>query len=430
MKDQIKKALDAARKEASEAYAILDAKRNEMLAGGLDVEGSKEAFEAIEPLHKNYVEKADRVTELQDQWERAVALEGVKAPSWGEDDPEEKTTLNAKTVESYGGKFVASDGYQQLVKSGVLQAGEIKLPSFLVEVMDRADALDMVQGKTLITGLSDTSAGAFVINQRFGGLIDLLRETPKVAALVASGSTDSDTVEWVEQSTRTNAAAETLEATSGSDGALPESALALVVRNTIVQEIGHFIPVTRRAMADAGQIRTIIDNELTDGILYRLDNQLLNGNGTTPNLKGILQTAGIATQAKGADSRVDAIHKAMTQLELAFLSANAVVMHPTDWQSVRLDKTANGDYYFGPPTGVGSKVLWGLPVVTTTLIAQGTALVGDFNASTLYLREGIAVAATEAHSDWFIRSIIAVKAQMRAAFGVQRPAAFCTVTGL
>jgi hypothetical protein len=36
---------------------------------------------------------------------------------------------------------------------------------------------------------------------------------------------------------------------------------------------------------------------------------------------------------------------------------------------------------------------------------------------------------TDAHSDWFIRGIVALLASMRAGFAVPRPAAFCTVTG-
>jgi HK97 family phage major capsid protein len=122
----------------------------------------------------------------------------------------------------------------------------------------------------------------------------------------------------------------------------------------------------------------------------------------------------------------------MTQVALAFLDADAVVMHPTDAESLRLEKDANGNYIYGPPSQ-GSNIfsIWGRTIVPTTLITQGTALVGAFaRGATLWFREGIAVAATDSHSDWFLRNIVAIKADARCAFGVRRPAAFVKATGL
>jgi hypothetical protein len=48
----------------------------------------------------------------------------------------------------------------------------------------------------------------------------------------------------------------------------------------------------------------------------------------------------------------------------------------------------------------------------------------------MWLRQGATISATDSHSDWFLRGIIAVLATMRAAFAVQRPKCFCTVTGI
>jgi HK97 family phage major capsid protein len=106
-------------------------------------------------------------------------------------------------------------------------------------------------------------------------------------------------------------------------------------------------------------------------------------------------------------------------------------MHPTDYETVRLGKDANGNYIFGPPNSAAAITMWGLPIVRSTLIGQGTALVGAYRqAATLWVREGIAISATDSHSDWFIRNVTAIKADMRVAFAVTRPTAFCTVTGL
>jgi HK97 family phage major capsid protein len=72
--------------------------------------------------------------------------------------------------------------------------------------------------------------------------------------------------------------------------------------------------------------------------------------------------------------------------------------------------------------------MWGLPVAVTTSCPDDTALVGDFTKAVLWLREGAQVLATDSHSDFFIKNLVALLAEMRAAFGVLMPTAFCRVT--
>jgi HK97 family phage major capsid protein len=112
-----------------------------------------------------------------------------------------------------------------------------------------------VDAKALLTGASATSAGAMVRNDLYGPVTDLVpfRE-PTIMDLITVGTTESDTVEYVTVTSKTNSAATVAEATSGSDGAKPESAMALAVATTSVQTIAHWIAITKRAAADAGQI--------------------------------------------------------------------------------------------------------------------------------------------------------------------------------
>ncbi|MCC6268871.1 MAG: phage major capsid protein [Dehalococcoidia bacterium] len=230
---------------------------------------------------------------------------------------------------------------------------------------------------------------------------------------------------------RTNNAAEVAEATSSADGAAPESGVAFAVRQVLVQEIKHFIPATKRAIADAGQVRAIIESELVEGVLERLDGQLLSGNGTAPNLRGIYNTSGISTQAKGTDSRPDAVHKSFTLIRIASLQPDSLGLHPNDAQDLRLEKDANGAYLFGPPSQAGGDQVWGVPIISNVAFTDGTPLAGAYRrGASLWIREGVSMSMTDAHSDGFIRGIVALLASMRAGFAVPRPAAFCTVTTL
>jgi HK97 family phage major capsid protein len=63
-------------------------------------------------------------------------------------------------------------------------------------------------------------------------------------------------------------------------------------------------------------------------------------------------------------------------------------------------------------------------------VPDDTALVGDFTKAVLWLREGAQVLATDSHSDFFVKNLVALLAELRAALGVLLPSAFCKVTSV
>ena len=63
-------------------------------------------------------------------------------------------------------------------------------------------------------------------------------------------------------------------------------------------------------------------------------------------------------------------------------------------------------------------------------MTENTALVGDFRQAVLWEREGVSLAVSDQHADYFVRNLLAILAEMRAAFGVLDPEAFCTVTAV
>ena len=108
-----------------------------------------------------------------------------------------------------------------------------------------------------------------------------------------------------------------------------------------------------------------------------------------------------------------------------------VIFHPTDWQNIRLLRTADGVYVWGSPSEVGPAQIWGLPVVICDAGSAGTAVVGDWgNFSELSVRRGIEMQVTNSHSTYFIEGKSAARVDMRAALVFYRGAAFTQVTGL
>jgi HK97 family phage major capsid protein len=290
-----------------------------------------------------------------------------------------------------------------------------------------------VQFKTLITGASATSAGALVDTQFFGLRDTGVAQRPlTIRDVITTGQTDSDTIEYVRMGTFTNAAAPVAEATatSGSTGAKPESAMPLSVVTESVKTIAHWIPATRRALADAGQLRTLIDNFLRYGLEEELEDQIINGDGTGENFTGLLNISGTTSQAYDATGTplLTTTRKARTLVRTTGRATpTAYVMHPLDWQAIDLLQDAEDRYFFGGPMVMGTPRLWGLPVIESEGMTQGVAMVADWRLAVLWDRQQAQILTSDSHSDFFIRNLIAILAEMRAGFGVLRPAAFVEI---
>lgn len=305
-------------------------------------------------------------------------------------------------------------------KTGALAAmKELRAASAVVE---DADPAALILGKATMT----TSAGIAPETARTGQVAFAAVQPPRIIDIIPAYPTGQAAVVYLEETTFTNAAAERAEA-----AVYAEAALAYTERNVPVRSIGVSLPVTDEQREDVAGVEALIDGRLRTMLQLRLDSQLLNGNGTAPNLLGTLNVTGIQTQARATDPHPDAILKAMTKVRTTGAAEpSAVILNPSDWQTVRLAKTTDGAYLFGPPYDAGIPRIWGVPVVASSALAQGTGIVGDYAAHAgLFLRAGIEVQVALSNDD-FVKGKVTFRAGMRAAVVHFRPAAFCTVTGL
>jgi HK97 family phage major capsid protein len=277
--------------------------------------------------------------------------------------------------------------------------------------------------KTLMT----TSAGWAPEITRTGVLVPFATRPIQVADVIPTTTTIQTGVRYMEETTFTNAAVETNEA-----GTYQEATLAYTERTSNVRKIAVFLPMTDEQLEDVTQAQGVIDNRLPFMVRQRLDLQIISGDGAAPNLRGVMNVAGIQTQAKGADPTPDAVYKSIVKVEVTGQAfANLVIMHPLDWQGVRLLRTADGLYIWGNPSDSGPERIWGLGVVRAQAATQGTAIVGDWaNFAELSIKRGLDLQVSNSHSTFFIEGKQAVRADMRAALIFYRPVAFCTVTGL
>jgi HK97 family phage major capsid protein len=198
-----------------------------------------------------------------------------------------------------------------------------------------------------------------------------------------------------------------------------------------VRKITSSLPVTDEQLEDAPEVAAILDQRLRFGLRQRLDGQVLVGDGTPPNLTGMLNTGSILTQAKSTDPVFDAVFKAMTQVSVTGRAfPNALIFHPTDWQGVRLARTADGVYIMGNPSQPGPMSLFGLPVAICDAGSAGTAYAADLlNFTYIGERRGVNVEIGYSGTQ-FAEGKKLLRADLRACFTVTRPAAICKITGL
>lgn len=232
-------------------------------------------------------------------------------------------------------------------------------------------------------------------------------------------------------------------ATVAEGGAKPQLHMAdPTTRTDALKKIAGFLKFTDENAEDF----PFWVSEINQRGLYLLalaeENQLLNGAGTGSTVLGLLNRSGVQTESaatgvSGADN-ADAIFRAMTKVQTATgLSADAIIINPTDYQNLRLRKDGNEQYYgggfFQGQYGNGGVVeqppLWGLRTIVTAAVSAGTVVVGAFEAATtVYRKGGVRVESTNSHEDDFTNNLITTRIEERVALAVRIPAAIVKVT--
>ncbi len=270
-----------------------------------------------------------------------------------------------------------------------------------------------------------------------GGPVEDRRPVPVLSAqnrftvsdLMSAGTITGNTFTYMEETTFTNAAAETAEGT-----AKPEGALALTKRTETLAKIAEWIPATDEVLEDNEGFESYVRARLIFGVEKRREQQLLTGTGVAPNLLGITNRSGIQTQAKGTDPTPDAFYKAMVKvMTTGDADPDAHVINPLDWQDIRLLRTADGIYIWGSPSESGPERLWGLPVRVTSAMTENTGLTGAFRPFAQVFRKagaGVRVLVSTEHASFFTENKVAILAEERLLLAVYRVTAFCTVTGI
>lgn len=371
MELEIKSALEAHQKSIDSAIAKYEEELK--IAGS----ASNEAKSAVQALSEKF---EATVTELSQK------MDGMKPQA-------------APVAESAGAEFIKSEQFRQLV-AGDRQNARLELKN---TVTSGSTTVFPAQNQAIIGG----DFKPLTIRQ-------LLRAVP----------VSSNAVYSLREASWTNNAAEVSQG-----AAKPESALTMEQYNVTIQTVAHFIKVSNQLLQDAPAVMAYIDSRLRDGLAQRIDAQLLNGNGTSPNLSGITDSGNYTAYTASSDDLLfDAINRAKYALWAKGYMPDAVIVNPADWgaaERTREQYSAGnyGMYLNGVPGTMASANPFGVRIVLSNNMTAGKFAIGAFDQSAVvYNRQGAVVEMGYVNSD-FTNNVVTLRAEERLALAVEKPSA-------
>lgn len=282
--------------------------------------------------------------------------------------------------------------------------------------------------KSLITGRTGAArievkntinsiVGTNVYPQNNAGIIPGPFAPLTIRDILPTGATSAISVVGTREKSFSNKAA---PVTQGN--AKPESDIVFEQINTPIETIATWIKVSNQLLADAPAVVAYVDTRLRYMLNAVIDNQLLNGDGTAPSLKGLTRTANPYTAVKG-DTLVDAVNRAKYQLWALGYAPDFVVVNPADWSTVEISKDTMNRYLYGTP-GTGAQMSpFGIPVVLSNNIAKGNILIGNAaRACMLWDRQTLTVEAGFVNTD-FTSNLVTLRAETRLGLETSVPGA-------
>ena len=386
------------------------------LYADLEAQGDKASAEDRTKLN-NLIDAGTKARADLDKLEQLAALDGdVNAPAADAKAQEAPARPERK---SWGQRVVES---KQFKENNGREMPVVDLPGGVKTVVN------------LTTGTQSISEPVLYDMDRQPGVIDIARQQPpSVLDLINVVRTNQGSIEYVSLTARQNLAATVAEA-----GTKPQSDMTFALNTATVRTLAHWVGASRQILADAPQLQDTINGELLYGLRILLENQVIAGDGSGQNFTGILNWSGIATRVMSAsapsgrgqtttDTKIDTIRRAITDIRLAFYTANGIVLNPADGEALELAKDSQGRYLeiYDP---VAFRI-WRTRVIETPIITALTGLVGDFSlGATLWDREQANVRVSENVASDFIQNMVRILAEMRAAFAVVRPLCFEKIT--
>lgn len=243
--------------------------------------------------------------------------------------------------------------------------------------------------------------------------------------LIPNGSTDAQTIRFPKESAYDDGAAATAQ---GS--ALGQSDFDITATSVNVEKIGTFMRITEEMLADTPQLSSYLSARVPGKVLSIEDNEILNGDGSSPNLDGLFTdgaafdttSGGAFYQSVESANEYDVLVAACNQLALSNYTGSAILVNPTDMHKIALLKATTNEYLRNQIYSGLVPTIMGIPVTANTAVTAGKFLVGDLNQATqLWIRDNLSVEFSREDSTNFRDGFVTVKVSERIALTNYQP---------
>jgi len=305
-----------------------------------------------------------------------------------------------------------------------------------VEEALKAGSLDaMLKGNSNAAKIELKAVGDMSMSANFTGVIAGETIVPDfkfdpsrsvhIRTMIPNGSTDAQTIRFVKETGSEGAAAATAQ---GS--AVGQLDFDLAATSVNVEKIGTFLRVTEEMLADTPQMTSYLSARVPSKVLDVEDNEIISGDGSSPNLDGLLtdgtafttSSGGLFYQSVESANEFDVIVVALNQLALNNYQADTILMNPTDFHKIVLLKSTANEYLRNQIIQGIQPAINGVPIKLNTAMPNGKFLVGNLQVATqLWIRDGLALEFSREDSTNFRDGFVTVRAQERVALTNYQP---------
>jgi len=265
-----------------------------------------------------------------------------------------------------------------------------------------------ISNKTLVQRSAVGSSTMAMRLAEIGQLPYLGTEMSDLFRNVQVSPSSNGVLRYYDQATVTRGAASVAEAAQK-----PESVITWAERTLLIEKIADSIPVTKEAWNDVGFIQGELRRLLEINLALKKDDLLYDGDGVTPNIKGVYTSAGAFTTTPYDDSVSGAnLFDLMSVLAVDIANnrqskykMDTVIVNPINMLGLRLAKDTQGRYLFE-----GKVLPWN--IVESSQVTANTLVAGDFRYGTIYDLEDVVIEMGWIN-DQFIKNTFTILAEQR-----------------
>lgn len=382
----------------------------------LDIEAKTAFEEGLKPLKEAQTEIKKAQTDLSEQLK---ALEEKKAATADLTDIQGHLKDSQEKLEKLGENFTTLQ--KKMAKN---ENDGLDIAAMIARTGGLKSAI--LDGKGMqfkdITSASITQSNPLPNGIRSGnrGLIRPLQQRLFLRDVIPTGTTNLAAIGYLQESGYTNNAAVV------APGEIkPQSEITFSDRILNMKKMAHTFRIDEEMLDDVDGLEAYIRERGLWGLAIKEEGQLITGDGSATQLDGLLMPTnhtpydGTTVPGVVPANAMDDIRVAIAQAEVAEIPASAVIMNRLDAAALDLEKDDDGKYLHPAFSG---NTAWGLPVVRTNGIAQGTFIVAAFIGNAMiWQRKGIEVRRSTEDRDNFIRNKVTVLMEERLNLEVLRP---------